>query len=326
MAAGRGTHGRFIGEPAPLWQTRRRAAARAGAEQNPVEIGRRDYGVRVGGLSGFLQFIRFSHTIFALPFAIGAMFVAADGWPSFRVVAGILLAMVFARTAAMTFNRLADWNIDQRNPRTAGRHRLMSRPAAAVVCAISAAGFVAAAAWLNPLCLMLSPVALAIVFFYSLTKRFTDFAQFFLGLALAVAPVGAWMAVTGGATIVPLVLAAAVLVWVAGFDLIYASQDYEVDRREGLHSLVVRLGVERAFRWAVGLHIAAFFGLAAFGWMAGLGLGYGAALVVIAGALIFEHREARRGTVESINRAFFQANAVVGIVFVLGIVADVFIR
>lgn len=280
----------------------------------------------VGGVSGFLQFIRFSHTIFALPFALGAMFVAAGGWPSGRVVAGILLAMIFARTAAMTFNRVVDWEIDKRNPRTAGRHRLMSRTGAGVVCGISAAGFLAAAAWLNPLCLVLSPVALAIVFFYSLTKRFTDFAQFFLGLALAVAPVGAWIAVTGGVTLVPLVLAAAVLVWVAGFDLIYASQDYEVDRREGLHSMVVRLGVAGAFRWALGMHVLAFMGLAAFGWLAGLGAGYGVALMVIAGALVYEHREARRGTVDSINRAFFQANAAVGLVFVLGIVFDVFTR
>ncbi len=258
-----------------------------------------------------------------MPFALGAMLVAAEGIPEWRILGGIIAAMVFARTAAMTFNRLADWEIDQRNPRTVARHRLVDRRTTVLACVVSSAGFVAAAGFLNDLCLLLSPVALGLVFFYSLTKRFTHLAQFFLGLALAVAPVGAWIAVTGSFAVPPLVLAAAVVLWVAGFDLIYASQDYEVDRREGLKSLVVRLGVQRAFHWAVGLHGLAFLGLALFGWLAGLGVPYALALGVIFAALVYEHLEARRGSVESINRAFFQANAAVGVAFVVGILLDV---
>src|SRR4029077_14379714 len=188
----------------------------------------------------FLTFVRFSHTIFALPFALGSMFVAAHGLPSPRIFNLIVLAMVFARTAAMTFNRLADWEIDKRNPRTEGRHRLVSKSFAMAACVSSAILFVATTWLINPLCFALSPVALAIVFFYSLTKRFTHAAHFFLGLALAVAPIGSWLAVTGEFAAPPLMLGASVLLWVAGFDIIYASQDFEVDKREGQPLMSVR--------------------------------------------------------------------------------------
>ena len=195
----------------------------------------------MNSLADFLKFIRFSHTVFALPFALGAMFVAARGLPSLPTFAGILAAMVCARTAAMTFNRLADWEFDRRNPRTENRHRLVDKNIAAAWCLASAAGFILSAWTLNTLCLLLAPAALVIVFFYSLTKRFTHFAHFFLGLALSVAPVGAWIAVTGRLDFPPLVLAAAVLLWVAGFDLIYATQDYEADKREGLHLSLIHI-------------------------------------------------------------------------------------
>ena len=273
-------------------------------------------------LANFLQFIRFSHTIFALPFALGAMFVAADGLPPLRVFLLIVLAMVFARTAAMAFNRIADWEIDRRNPRTEARHRLVSKRTAILGCITASLLFVAVTAAINPLCLALSPLALGIVFFYSFTKRFTDAAQFFLGLALAVSPVGAWLAVTGTFAWPPLVLALAVLLWVAGFDMIYATQDYEVDKREGLHSMVVRLGIPRALRAATLLHAAALAGLITFGMLAGLGRFYFLAMILIGAALIFEHLLARRGNLEAINKAFFQANAVVSAVFLLGTLAD----
>jgi 4-hydroxybenzoate polyprenyltransferase len=273
-------------------------------------------------IANFLRFIRFSHTIFALPFALGAMFVAANGLPSLRLFGLIVLAMVFARTAAMAFNRLADWEIDKRNPRTAGRHKLVSRPAAIAGCVLSAVLFVAVTAAINPLCFALSPVALGIVFFYSLTKRFTDAAQFFLGLALAVAPVGAWLAVTGHFAWPPLVLALAVLFWVAGFDMIYATQDYEVDKREGLHSMVVRLGIAKSLGAAVLLHNLSFLGLVAFGILAGLGLVYYLSLALIGAALVYEHWLARRGNLEAINKAFFQANAAVSAIFLLSTLAD----
>ena len=273
-------------------------------------------------IGNFLRFIRFSHTIFALPFALGALLVAADGRPSPRLLGLVLLAMVLARTAAMTFNRLADWEIDRRNPRTASRHTLISRPLALTICLLSALLFVATTWFLNPLCFALSPVALGIVFFYSFTKRFTHFAQFFLGLALGVSPVGAWLAVTGQFALPPFVLAAAVLCWVAGFDIIYATQDYEVDRREGLHSMVVWLGVPRALDAATTLHTAALAGFIGFGLLAGLGPVYFAGLVLAAGALVYEHLLARRGDLAAIQTAFFQANAAVSAIFVLSILAD----
>lgn len=270
----------------------------------------------------FLTFIRFSHTLFALPFALGSMFVAADGLPSGRVFSLVVLAMVFARTAAMTFNRLADWEIDKRNPRTAGRHQLVSKSVAALACAVSAALFVATAWLINPLCLALSPVALVIVFFYSLTKRFTHAAQFFLGLALAVAPIGAWLAVTGRFALPPLVLGAAVLCWVAGFDIIYATQDVEVDRQEGLHSMVVRLGISRALALATLLHALALTGFLFFGSTAGLGPIYFLGLGLVGAGLIYEHLLAGKGTIAAVNRAFFQVNAAVSAIFVLTTLAD----
>ncbi len=270
----------------------------------------------------FLQFVRFSHTIFAMPFALGAMLVAAQGLPPGRILLLIVLAMVFARTAAMTFNRLADWELDKRNPRTAGRHRLISRGGAILTCALSSALFVLTTWAINPRCLALSPVALAIVFFYSFTKRFTSAAPFFLGLALAVAPVGAWLAVTGAFALPPLILALAVVLWLAGFDTIYATQDYEVDRREGLNSLVVRLGIPRALQAAQLLHAGTWVALAAFGWSAGLGAAYVAGLVAILGILVYEHRVARSLDVRAINAAFFQSNAVIGLVFVVTILID----
>ena len=166
---------------------------------------------------------------------------------------------------------------------------------------------------------------MGIVFFYSLTKRFTHASQFFLGLALAVAPVGAWLAVTGAFAAPPLVLAAAVLLWVAGFDLIYATQDHEFDKAEGLHSMVVKLGIPRALALARGLHVAAFAGLVAFGFCAGLRLGYTVAAVAICGMLIYEHRAAARLDVAAVNRAFFVSNAIVGTLFVAGVAVDVFL-
>jgi 4-hydroxybenzoate polyprenyltransferase len=273
-------------------------------------------------INRFLTFIRFSHTIFALPFALGSMFVAAHGLPSSRVFSLVLLAMVFARTAAMTFNRLADWEIDKRNPRTAARHKLVSKRLAIGACLVSALLFVGTAWMINSLCFALSPVALLIVFFYSLTKRFTHGAQFFLGLALAVAPIGAWIAVTGSFALPPLVLGASVFCWVAGFDIIYATQDLEVDRRERLHSMVVWLGIARALALATLLHALALTGFLFFGAIARLGPIYFLGLGLVGAGLVYEHLLAVKGTVQAINKAFFQVNAAVSAVFVLTILVD----
>jgi 4-hydroxybenzoate polyprenyltransferase len=230
--------------------------------------------------------------------------------------------MVFARTAAMLFNRLSDWAIDQKNPRTAQRHLLVKKPVAWALLAISSAGFLLASSAINRTTAFLSPIALAIVFFYSLTKRFTGLTHFFLGLALAVAPAGAWIAQTGKLELAPLVLGAGVVCWVAGFDLIYATQDVDFDRREGLRSLVVRLGVTASLRLAQGLHLLMFAALVSFGFAAKLGIIYFAAMPMIAGALLYEHRSARTLDLAGINRAFFQSNAFVSVVFVAAVAAD----
>ena len=273
-------------------------------------------------LGRFLQLIRFSHTIFALPFALGALVVAANGLPTVRTLVLVVLCMVFARTAAMLFNRWIDWSLDQRNPRTASRHLLVSKPAVLVALTISSAAFVLAAAEINRLTFILAPVALAIVFFYSVTKRFTSATHFFLGAALAAAPIGAWIAQRGGIDFAPLVLAAGVIAWVAGFDLIYATQDFDFDKREGLHSLVVKLGIPRTLQIAQLLHAMMLAALIAFGVLTHLGAAYFCAMAIVAGALVFEHRSAKDLDVRAINRAFFQSNAFVSAVFFVSVCLD----
>jgi 4-hydroxybenzoate polyprenyltransferase len=298
-----------------------------------------------GGAGGVLSalrrwggFVRFSHTVFALPFALASMAVAArdqHGWPGTRVFLLILAAMTCARTCAMSFNRIADREFDRANPRTAGRHLPsgeVSLAGAWTLCLGSGAGLVAAAYCLNPACFYLSPVALAVVCFYSLTKRFTDFTHVFLGLALALAPVGAWLAVRGNfefwpaghglrvfqySAALPLLLGAAVVFWLAGFDIIYAVQDYEFDRRHGLHSLVVRWGVANALGVSFLCHAVMWMLLAAFGFLAGFRLAYNAGLIFILGCLLLEHGLARRRGLNWIQLAFFRLNALLSVVFLV---------
>ena len=276
-------------------------------------------------MSRFLRLIRFSHTIFALPFAFGALVVAANGWPSLRILVLVLICMVLARTAAMLFNRLVDWSLDQRNPRTASRHLLISKFGVSVSLVLSSGGFVLAAATINRLTFILAPVALAIVFFYSVTKRFTSATHFFLGLALAIAPLGAWIAQTGGLDLAPLVLAPGVICWVAGFDLIYATQDYDFDRREGIRSLVVKLGIARSLRLAQLLHLLTFVALIGFGLAAKLGALYYWSMPFVAVALVYEHKTEKLD-LTGINRAFFQSNAFVSAVFLIAVCVDRLIR
>ena len=270
----------------------------------------------------FLHLIRFSHTVFALPFALGALIVAANGRPSARTLLLVLACMVCARTAAMLFNRLVDWSLDQRNPRTASRHLLVPKPVAWTFLVLTSAGFIAAAAAINRLTFALAPVALAIIFFYSLTKRFTAGTHFFLGLALGIAPIGAWIAQTGHVDLAPGILTLAIICWVAGFDLIYAIQDYDFDGREGVHSLVVNLGIPGTLRAAQRLHLVALLFLLGFGWTTRLGGIYYGALALIGIALVYEHRTAQRLDIQGINRAFFQSNAFVSAVFLAGVCFD----
>jgi 4-hydroxybenzoate polyprenyltransferase len=274
-----------------------------------------------GWIGRFLRLIRFSHTIFALPFALAALVVAANGWPSLRTLLLVIICMVCARTAAMLFNRIVDWSLDQRNPRTASRHLLVSKPSAVVLLILASTAFVVAASAINRLTFILAPVALALIFFYSITKRFTNATHFFLGLALAIAPVGAWIAQRGHIDIAPVVLGAGVLCWVAGFDLIYATQDYDFDRREGIRSLVVKLGITRSLRLAELLHLLTFVALIAFGFVANLSTLYFWSMPLIAAALVYEHKTEKRD-LAGINRAFFRSNAFVSAVFLLAVCVD----
>ena len=275
-------------------------------------------------LKNFLTFIRFSHTLFALPFALGSMVVAAHGWPGWPLFALIIGCMVLARTAAMSFNRIVDWEIDRRNPRTAKRQGLVKKGDAIFFCALSALLFVVLTFLINQLCFWLAPVALILIFFYSLTKRCTHFAQFFLGLALAISPLGAWIAVTGTLTWAPLVLAMGVMCWVAGFDIIYATQDMEIDQREGLYSMVVWLGAPRALRLAGYLHLLLVVALLLFGWMSNAHLAYYLCLMPLPLVLFYEHRIAKTLKLEAINRAFFQTNVVVGFLFLIATCAGLY--
>jgi 4-hydroxybenzoate polyprenyltransferase len=278
---------------------------------------------RGSAFARFLRLIRFSHTIFALPFAVAALVVSANGWPSLKIVLLVLGCMVTARTAAMLFNRFVDWEIDQRNPRTRTRHLLATKNIIFVCLVLSSVLFVVLAANINQLTFALSPVALGIIFFYSVTKRFTDATHFFLGLALGIAPVAAWIAQTGRVGLPPLVLSLGVVCWVSGFDLIYATQDYDFDRHEGLHSLVVRLGLAASLRLAQFLHLLMLLALIAFGIMAKLGTIYFAAMIPIAAALFYEHRSARQlHDLAAINRAFFNSNAFVSAMFLGAVCAD----
>ena len=247
--------------------------------------------------------------------------MAANGLPSLRTFLLVVVCMVLARTAAMLFNRLVDWSLDQRNPRTASRHLLVSKSAMLILLALSSAGFILAAEAINRLTFLLAPVALALIFFYSLTKRFTSATHFFLGLALAIAPVGAWIAQTGHIDLAPLVLGAGVICWVAGFDLIYATQDYDFDRREGIQSLVVKLGIARSLRLAQLLHLAMFAAFVGFGVFAQLGLLYYAGMPFVAAALFYEHKTEKLD-LAGINRAFFRSNAFVSAVFLVAVCVD----
>jgi 4-hydroxybenzoate polyprenyltransferase len=280
------------------------------------------------------SFVRFSHTVFALPFALAAMLVAARdnrGWPGWRTFGLILAAMVCARTCAMAFNRIADRKFDALNPRTAKRHLptgQISLASAILLCTISGAGLVAASFFLNPLCFYLSPVALVMVFFYSLTKRFTDYTHVFLGLALALAPVGAWLAVKGANVsfleiLQMTLLALAVVLWLVGFDIIYALQDYEFDKSHGLRSLVVAWGPKNALAAAFLAHMVMCGLLLAFGLLCGFRIAFALGWLLIVGCLVLEHWIARRRSLNWINLAFFRLNALVSAVFLIVVAAEV---
>jgi 4-hydroxybenzoate polyprenyltransferase len=285
-----------------------------------------------------LELVRFSHTVFALPFALLAAALAWRDEPFRRLdLAGILLCMVFARTAAMAFNRLADRHLDARNPRTAGRHlpagtlRVATVVAFTILCCV---GFVASCALFllrdppNPWPLYLCGPVLLFVLGYSLTKRFTSLAHFWLGAALMLAPVAAWIAVKGLTDLtVPLLLGAAVMFWVAGFDILYACQDAAFDREHGLHSVPARFGVPASLRIAAACHAVMFGLLVGLGFVSPhLGWVFAAGLAAVGGLLVYEHALVRANDLSRVNRAFFHVNGVISVGLLVVVLVQLAVR
>lgn len=276
----------------------------------------------------YLRLVKFSHSIFALPFALQGAWLAGRGFPAWSTLGWIVVCAVAARTAAMAFNRLVDRHIDARNPRTSAREipaGVLSARDATLLVLGSSAVFCAAAFQLNPLAGQLSFPVLLVLLGYSLVKRFSFLAHAVLGLSLALAPLGAWVAVRGnveGDLTPVLALAVSVWSWVAGFDLIYACQDVDFDRDQGLHSVPARFGVPFALRLSALLHVVTVLGLALVGWSAGLGWIYGLALVAAAALLVWEHGIVRPDDLSRVNLAFFTINGWVGVALFVGLALD----
>jgi 4-hydroxybenzoate polyprenyltransferase len=271
--------------------------------------------------------VKFSHTIFALPFALASAAMAAHGHGiTLAQIAAILVAMAGARTAAMGFNRIVDRQIDAKNPRTAGREipaGKVSLAAATALTAISAAAFVAAAATLGRLCLLLSPAVLVLVLGYSFTKRFTWLCHLFLGLAIGIAPAGAWIAVRGALAAPAVWLTIAVATWIGGFDILYALADRDFDRKTGLYSIPARFGVPAALVISALLHVGTVAALLAAGHAAALGAIYYLGVAAVAGIFVYEHAILRPSDLSRLDVAFFNLNGYVSMVYLLATLAQV---
>jgi len=277
-----------------------------------------------------LEMIKIEHTLFALPFAFLGAVLAARGLPSAWQILWIVIAMVGARSTAMAFNRIADKNLDAKNPRTASRALpagLLSVAFVWMFTVLAAALFLLAAAMLNRLTLILAPVALASVLLYSFAKRWTQFSHIVLGWCLSIAPTGAWIAVRGEiGSPVPLLLSLVVLLWTAGFDVLYACQDYEFDRREGLKSIPARFGISRALWISRALHTAAFLTLIWLFWITGLGPVAFAGVIATGALLIYQHRLVHADDLSRLNAAFFTTNAFVSVILLATFGSAVFLN
>jgi 4-hydroxybenzoate polyprenyltransferase len=275
----------------------------------------------------YLSFVRFSHSVFALPFALaGALLAARHTAVAWSTVGWILAAMVSARSAAMGFNRLVDARIDALNPRTSNRELprgVMTMLEAAVFVAVASAAFAYAAWRLGPLCLALAPVALALVFWYSLAKRYTTWTQMFLGLAMAVAPVGGWLAVGGRGGWEPWILALAIGTWVGGFDVLYACQDLEFDRAHGLRSIPVRFGVPASLAISRAMHVLTIACLLALPLVTPLPPWYEIGVALVAALLVYEQSLVSADDLSQVKHAF-DLNGYVGILYLIVLAAAVY--
>lgn len=272
------------------------------------------------------RLIKFSHTVFALPFALAAVLLAHRQQPiTWWSLTWIILAMAAARSAAMGFNRIADYEYDRRNPRTCNRPHVsgeIDRKSVLALVLLSSVAFVISAAALGTLCFLLSIPVLLVLFSYSYTKRFTSFAHLFLGFSIGLAPSGAWVAVTGSLEPRILVLSLALMCYIAGFDILYACQDIAFDQSNGLFSIPSRWGIEKAMMISSLLHIIAFFALLAVYFIFQLGFVYLAFLAGITLLLFIEHRLVHPGSLEKINLAFFHVNSAISVLLLLGVWAD----
>jgi 4-hydroxybenzoate polyprenyltransferase len=276
-----------------------------------------------------LEMIKWEHSIFALPFALCGAMLAAGGLPTAHQIVWIIVAMVAARSAAMAFNRLADASIDAANPRTRTRalpagH--LSSGFVATFVVVSSAIFILAASQLNRLALLLSPIALAVLLLYSYTKRFTPWSHLVLGFALGIAPAAAWIAVRGSLDGRILLLTAAVTFWVAGFDVLYACQDFDFDRQTGLHSIPRHLGIVRALWVARAFHLIMLGLLVVLLWSFGLGKVAGAGVLVVAALLAYEHSLVSSDDLSKLNAAFFTMNGVISVLFLAFVAGDLLLR
>lgn len=273
----------------------------------------------------FGEAIKVSHSIFALPFAVSAAFLAAAGFPPLALLGKVILAVVLARTAGMAFNRWADATIDGLNPRTRDRavpRGILSRRFLGAAALLAAILFVGVTAWINVLALQLAPVALGVLFGYSYTKRFTSFSHLVLGLALGLSPLGAWVAVREEIALLPVLLGLAVLFWTAGFDIIYACLDHDFDRAQGLHSIPRRWGIARALVVSRLLHVAALGFLITVGKLGGMGWPYAVGLLCVAALLVGEHALVKPRDLSRVNLAFFTLNGLVSLVFMGSVVLE----
>lgn len=284
----------------------------------------------------YFSLVKFSHTIFALPFALLGFFLATlevAALPSWRLLGLVVLCMVFARSAAMAFNRYLDRDIDQQNPRTATREipagAISPRSALAFVL-FNCGAFIVTTWFINPICFYLSPVALLVILGYSYTKRFTPLCHFVLGLGLALAPVGAYLAVRGAFALIPVLYGAAVLTWVSGFDIIYALQDDDFDREQGLYSVPVALGRVGALRLSAFLHVACAVFILSAGWLSYqtypiFGWLHGVAALAFVGLLYYQHSIVRPNDLSQVGRAFFTTNGVASLLFGLLVILDMYV-
>jgi 4-hydroxybenzoate polyprenyltransferase len=287
--------------------------------------------MKTSAVSNYLSLIKFSHTVFALPFALLGFFLAVKTTEAnfdWKILGLVVLCMVFARSAAMAFNRLIDTDVDKENPRTAIREipaGIIGKGSALVFVVLNSLFFIAATYFINTICFYLSPVALLVILGYSYTKRFTFLCHLILGLGLSLAPIGAWLAVTGEFSLLPILFSFAVLFWVSGFDIIYALQDEAFDKSKGLHSIPAAIGTKNALLLSSVFHFFSAGFILTAGFIGNAGMYYWIAAAIFSGLLLYQHSLVKPNDLSKVNIAFFTTNGIASIVFATLAIADLYL-